>query len=456
MSPSADELARWIREGEADPALRRLRVGRVDAWPLLRLSWASALGLLLVPAPRSGAGTALPRWRGLRHLPMLWWELLRTRGGVLAFHSANSRFLENAGELVAPHLFPVLKELSARHPVLVMEYGAQGKSPVRSFSAFSHGEALIWMASFLVRRLRLSPPGLGELRVALERMGVPAPQASQALENVAAAHVLAGWWERLLRFHRTGGVWMLCYYTRPGMALCAAARSVGIPCIDVQHGAQSSRHYAYCGFEGHAIQPYNTLPTAFWTWGAREAEWLKSWVGEGTSVQVVGYPTAKLPLAPVPAELPRERCALFTVDQRTEPAQVDAILAANPRWTWLIRLHPSMRTEAAEWQRRLGPGVWVEWPTKAALPTVLRNVDCHVTHYSGVVAEAALLGVFSIMTHPRSLEFYPELVRDGLAIFNENPHLDELMAQRKEESLLDPPDYLALWERTRMEDEFGL
>jgi hypothetical protein len=97
---------------------------------------------------------------------------------------------------------------------------------------------------------------------------------------------------------------------------------------------------------------------------------------------------------------------------------VHAIRGSSSAIKWVFRLHPADREfhfELERWShdQRIADRIEVEDPTLVPIGSSLMRSLLHVTSYSSVIREAAMLGVHSIAWHPDAAASYPDLVRDG-------------------------------------------
>lgn len=198
-----------------------------------------------------------------------------------------------------------------------------------------------------------------------------------------------------------------CYYHDPGMALAWACRRKGIPCVDLQHGMQANP--AYSRWTAVPVDGYELLPEVFWNWTLSESQGIRSWADKtgGAHRSIVGgFPWLDIFSAeqPVKVSAPESLRILFSMPtfEYELPEWIFSSIAQSPSgWTWSFRLHPRQQKAREELRALLqATTTQATWELDAAsdlpLPTVLRNIDVHVTHSSSVILEAEYFGIRSV------------------------------------------------------------
>jgi len=120
----------------------------------------------------------------------------------------------------------------------------------------------------------------------------------------------------------------------------------------------------------------------------------------------------------------QDRCILFTmqpVDRPIPDHLAEAIRHTDQQEKWVFRCHPSTERHAEivrSWAARehLSDRVCVEMPATVPLSRSLARARIHITLYSSVILEAAMMGIPSIALDPYAQSIYPELVDQGLVV----------------------------------------
>jgi hypothetical protein len=457
-----------IWELEQRFALDNWRVGGVDIWPVTRFQLASALRAKSEIHLQRDAIQAAPR--GMRKLAQAMLAQRRAarsdrehnapptqRADVLVLHHSAYRSL--AGGVYYDRLLDYLREELARRGIasLGLEYCPSGafRTPRALPTCLIQDELHFTNLRNRVA-VRLDTPWVKQCkRDAAAYAGVDADQIMGALEAAGLPHLWPGigfshqvhaagllwhWAALFTRYLKSSGARLALttyYYSMEGMALCLAARRLGIPCADVQHGVQGRCHFAYGPWQCAPAGGYNTLPTVFWCWDVESASQINEWAGaQGARALVGGNPwqalweDADTPVAQ--RELKRIDSALAAHPGRRHillSLQWDAgltpglreLLAASPAgWHWWVRPHPVQAGGRAAVRAALeqcAPGRFeLDLAADAPLPLLLMRLDAHVTRSSTVVREAAQAGLRSVVLDPAAGDLYGVELERGLAV----------------------------------------
>lgn len=230
---------------------------------------------------------------------------------------------------------------------------------------------------------------------------------------------IADWFERKLRRMHPKVVVAVCYFGTVGWSLLLAARRLGIPTVDLQHGVTSG-HPMYERFTRQPRGGFELLPDVFWAWSDDDADRIRDWGGRTVTGghPWVAYCTDRDP----PSELPRgRRTVLITLNWASGfDERFRALIEAAPAdWHWWVRLHPKMldlTDEIRSWCETHARGrTTVDAATSLPLPVVLAAADVHVTMSSTVTQEAARIGIASVTLDPRTELIYGAEMRSGWA-----------------------------------------
>jgi hypothetical protein len=245
---------------------------------------------------------------------------------------------------------------------------------------------------------------------------------------------------------------------QPPLAMCHAARQLGIAVVEAMHGSNISLDDRI--FAAHMAHPDHMLPhcvlgfddVTFATFATHCAgrdivalrandPWMQACRRRRARERHAMGETAAGPGRAVKAVLVTlqwgydgERSSLSEIIPNgiLHPALEDAIAAtAATGITFLLRLHPIQMTSPGYRHHRRYieslasrfPHVEVQRATDDPLPLLLDEVACHITMSSSSVGEAAAAGVPSLMLcptlHPGGAHdgFFKELERDGSVTF---------------------------------------
>lgn len=265
------------------------------------------------------------------------------------------------------------------------------------------------------------------LRRSHPTLQIPGPRTAArrtyALLRVARA------FGRLLERARPKLVLVSCYYNQMGMALCLAARRLGIPSLDLQHGV-TLHNPAYAGWTRFPQDGYPQLPDMFWCWTDDDAAPVRGWPAQARqrhAAFVGGQPWASFwegntlsdeIAARVRALRGPGLNVLISLSDTFMPESVRATLRSAPAdWTFWVRLHPG--THALRERTRAAcaadaPGrCLLDDGTDLPLPLLLRSLDVHLTIHSTVVQEATAYGMPSVMLDPETTELFAPGLASG-------------------------------------------
>lgn len=262
---------------------------------------------------------------------------------------------------------------------------------------------------------------------------IPGSRAMAARQN--AIFSLADSFQR--RLARTGAkqVLQVCYYTVSGLAMNLAARRLGIPVLDVQHGVFDSAPYLRWPRPPENCD--SLMPTGYLVWSEDEARLLREeYPAEEVEVIVSGHPMigawrggwfaeaaeARARAAALRQSRPERTHALVTLqagltDPRTLAPFIEAV-ADQADIFWWVRVHPRDLGDSAPISDALeaaGAGFNLLDATHLPLYALLEAVDIHLTHSSSTVIEAAHFGVPSLIWSRYGEELFESQIRSGWA-----------------------------------------
>lgn len=217
-------------------------------------------------------------------------------------------------------------------------------------------------------------------------------------------------------------IFLLSYYNIPCFGLLIAARKRGIQCIDIQHGTQGVFHAAYSGFK----DDYSILPTMFWLWDHKSEEQLKGNLNFSTFQTIIsGNPWHNF-LRNTSNKLNGNKPTILYTLQPLSPIIdkyiIDTILQTKDEFAWLIRLHPRINADSKDGLIEklksleiFDQKLW-DLANETPLPLLLKEVDLHISKFSGCISEAADLGTFSIIMETIGEVTYQHLIDEQKAI----------------------------------------
>jgi len=429
------------------------RGGDVDLWPLARMDlfldmFRANGGDTAQPRPsameRLAGGLATPlsnAWKSRRDLEH-WRPWPRPADAILlgdgvSLDKLSGAWRDRHGEAVMAAL-----ERQGRTTFLMQPGGLDRlpwARPTFAANGIAVGGAL---AAALGRRLRLELPDHTAVLDALRDQGVQAPSLTlgRIHKRACTTAAAASQFQRVLRRVRPRLAFVVTYYAGLGPAFALACRREGVLCVDLQHCPHEGRHRAY-HWRRLPEHGYSTLPAAFWTWTAEEAQHIAQWGDGRASRWHAALHGGHSQLAPYLDDWAVGTCAwderfaamsdvgfereilvaLQPIGGRRAVWETLArqIQAAPATWRWWIRRHPaSSPFQDAEHHDLLAmqrPNVVVEAASEFPLPALLRRMSALVSLASGASAEAAAFGVPALFLDPGALGAFPGLVARGQA-----------------------------------------
>jgi hypothetical protein len=273
--------------------------------------------------------------------------------------------------------------------------------------------------------------------------------------------------EEWLRRSNCRALFVDCWYNLESQAAILAARRLGIPSIDVQHGVHG---YPYLHWSDIPGGGYEIMPTGYWVWGRHFARtlltsspglappervfvagnlWLDKWC-EPQEEDIRGEIEAAREIC-----RPHARSVLITLQRGVElDALFMQMIAEGPEdWLWLVRPHRQRREALAQLEQRYRSSgqrrINVIDAAERPLCALLSAVDAHVTGYSTCAMEALAFGKPSALVHPNGLMLYPGPVERGamahtptpgeaLAFLRQCSSIDESALRESADELLAP------------------
>ncbi len=229
-------------------------------------------------------------------------------------------------------------------------------------------------------------------------------------------------------------IFLLSYYNIPCFGFLIAARGRGIECIDIQHGTQGGLHPAYSGFK----EDYSILPSLFWLWDQNTETQLKENLNYSSFKTKVGGNPWHYFLNNMSIELRQSKPTILYTLQPLFPILddyvIECILRTKDDFAWMIRLHPRIDDESKfqllEKLKSLeifNKELW-DLANEMPLPLLLKEVDLHISKFSGCVSEAADLGTFSIILEEIGETSYKHLIESEKAIGGISFNSDKLLS----------------------------
>ncbi|NKB44866.1 MAG: hypothetical protein GKS03_11375 [Alphaproteobacteria bacterium] len=255
-------------------------------------------------------------------------------------------------------------------------------------------------------------------------------------------------------------IFLSVYYHPLGMGLVLAARRLGIPTIDVQHGRLGPLHGLYTQMTAAPPKGYETVPDKIWCWGNQTKQdidvdlnpdcskhgaivggnpWFDLWKGGGGTLPDESAAQALLD------RNTGKKVIIVSLQSLPHPLPVfvlDAMARAPEDWAWWIRMHPLRRHTIKEVDahlKKLGvQNFEIEDTTSMPLFWLLRHSDHHITSFSSVAIEALAFGLRTTLFSKAGRDAFLDYVNDGHAVLAEDA--DSLLHSIAEALDMPPPE----------------
>jgi hypothetical protein len=474
FAKASEASGKLIRELESGFDVNSLTFRGIRIWPRLRsqLVFAHSDGFYSsndAPLKRYGTLTAVDRLAGVpsdvvTHAQRDAHDLdaaAKSRiGRPLAFLGSQPRQTIVNGAAWNPLFDPLIGLASEAAPsftkLVLQPFERARRRVVESAGmlAFDYDRLMTWLAKLeSVHELCVAPPAHPRQIAGFEAFRAKLPK--EIAENVSATAIV----KDITFIERLAIVFRIflerarppCIFIsgqrRVNMAMTLAARQLGIPTVDIQHGASSFSPVGYKWHSWSSIphEGYELLPDYFWVWGERAADLIRAAPNPSRYHKplVGGHPAllearrysfpAQFASRLATASL-RILVTLGPLDRDGLPDWLlQAISRADETWLWLLRMHPqnwNSRKDADELRTRLTAArvenYEVEVSSAAPLAALFPATDRHVTLYSSSAVEATAFGVPTIFAHPLGARIYGHLFKlDG---FDYAIEPDEILA----------------------------
>jgi hypothetical protein len=237
---------------------------------------------------------------------------------------------------------------------------------------------------------------------------------------------------RLLKEKQPKIVFVVSYYSLPGLALMVAANQLSIPTVDIQHGVQGDQHVAYGSWGIVPNTGWIMLPKFFMNWTSDDVANINTWGNEKHKGihsgilwnQFIDEHDIDVPmLNELSSKIEISHCKeniLVTLQPNNWVDFIKALRIAMDDDSlrhvfWLIRLHPSMNTMYRELSLLLeSTKCDVHLVSAIPLSLVLKITSAHVTLFSSVTIEAGIEGIPSLLE--RNCVYFSEWQNRGLAM----------------------------------------
>jgi hypothetical protein len=232
-------------------------------------------------------------------------------------------------------------------------------------------------------------------------------------------------------------VFLTHYNSHLATSLIYAAKKLGIPVFDVQHGVINNLHPSY-SFVNRKIYGLNSIPDAFLIKDVFSYKVLINWIPANKiyllpnelQASVLGSfaGLGKDFLESLQSSIKGRKLILFTLswENGINDLLEEIVNSSRDIAFFIFRLHPSTPLWEEKIIRKLISNIIPEdhyrihSAKEIPLNVLLELVDLHITECSSVVIDALQFGKKSVIISKIGLEYYKELIASGHIIFTES------------------------------------
>ena len=450
----------WLQKQETDHPVETWRYGNWHVWPYLRVNLAIRARYGRTEKHSSVVARMSQPLRVFK-------RLLRMAG--------SRRGAANSGGTEDTQRYPVVALTHARRPVVVdgqvvspfvgvlMNWLRAWQIPAISIEAYCEPDLRriprpynyrLWEDMQPKMHLPLMKerlPWAGAFRNMERELGVE-PAFLQRLQVIEQR---ARFWEDYFRSHGTALLLVTCWYDAPVvMPAVLAARQLGIPAVDIQHGFQDRYHEAYGGWTKAPPQGYELMPDFFWCWSrdrCRESEDVNPGLRNAVRYFAGGdlwlnHNTHALAHADRPLyERAARHCSPFartilvcpcgnSLQHGVYPRLKSAIDSSPGNWNWMIRLHPRDRSRQREIEALLGAAglrqrLDLDFSNALSLYECISLCDVMVSDLSTCAQEGLAFGKPCVIIDSNGRDAYARPIAEGSMIYAEGEGIADALSR---------------------------
>jgi hypothetical protein len=219
------------------------------------------------------------------------------------------------------------------------------------------------------------------------------------------------------------------FYSDFFLAIVYAARSIGIPVIDIQHGVIGSYHFAYTNW--NAVRNDNFfIPNYCLTWNDFVAESINRTSGEVMRAFHVGDFSMFSKIAErdahkiqcsnsqsVVREIPH---VVISTGAKILPQELMQLINSDIKIFWHIKLHPrySDETKFIFYKENIKkPNTMIHYNDGVVLGQLFEECDLHITEESAAVFEAERFGLKNIIVSEIGRDYFQQYIDSGDFIY---------------------------------------
>ncbi|MFM7023636.1 MAG: hypothetical protein ACKOXB_11735 [Flavobacteriales bacterium] len=269
--------------------------------------------------------------------------------------------------------------------------------------------------------------GMKELIAELEQspLGVTITMGTM-YERIGLMACKIQFFKKLFRAKKPRAIFLYSFYMDSYLAIVYAARSLGIPVIEIQHGLIKPWHFAYSHWNQSERKSIFFLPDYCLTHDEETARLINETSGQHTQAHYIGNFNLIEELRQrkehtqtlLSKEDPKEEHILVTTSGNDFlPAELSAAIAADSKYIWHIKLHPryTLDTLYARYKTTFtGSNVRIYYNENVSVYDFFQLCKVHITENSYVAIEAEAAGLKNIIIGDLGRDAFADQIEKGI------------------------------------------
>jgi hypothetical protein len=449
-----NEFVVFLHQIENDIDIEKFRVNGIDYWPRIRCSiWMKYRQFYLSKGKKTYRTVekdftykllSLLRSFFKGHLFYLFRFRKLRKSDILFFGDVSS--LRNASDvqgLFNDNFFdPLITKFSGKQSVFIIRQNFAFLRPIKGLNDY-HVMGLDFLlyslkALLFFRKTRFPLEFIQELeRIKCNYDNIIdfIPTLNYLSRHIRMSNSFSSLMVKYLKHVDPKFVFVTHYNSHLSTSMIYAAKILGIPVVDVQHGVINQLHPTY-SFTNQNIFKLNSIPHAFIINDKKSYDILAKWVplkrihslSNSNQDQGIKSKLGSIFFETIETNLNRRKLILISLswENGINDLIMDIVNKSNDIAYYLFRLHPSTSIIEEKnlkkiLQRKLFHKNYnIHRAKDVTLDLLLEMVDLHITECSTIVAEALKFGKRSIVVSQIGLEYYIDLVQSGIILFSQN------------------------------------
>jgi hypothetical protein len=449
-----DEFVVFLHQIENEIDTEKFKVNGVDYWPRVRCtiwmnyrqSYLSKEKKTYRTVEKDFRNKLLSLFRSFckGHLFYLFRFRKLRKSDILFFGDVSS--LRNPSEVQGIYndnfFDPLIRKFSGKRSVFIIRQNFAFLRPIKGLNDY-HVMGLDFLlyslkALLVFRKFRFPLEFIQELdriRCNYDNIIDFIPTLNYLSRHIRMSHSFSSLMLKYLKLVDPKFVFVTHYNSHLSTSMIYAAKTLGIPVVDVQHGVINHLHPTY-SFINQNIFKLNSIPHAFIINDKTSFDVLAKWVSfkrihalsnsnEDPSLKYKSK-LGSIFFESIETNLKSRKLILITLSWENGISDliVEIVNRSSDIAYFVIRLHPSTSLIEEKnlkkiLQRKLFQRNYnIHCAKEVSLDLLLEMVDLHITECSTVVIEALKFGKRSIVVSQMGLEYYNDLVQSGIILFS--------------------------------------